>query len=518
MDKYKFSVKFRLERRKDTNGVIDESNMPILADITFSGKRVWYYTGHRIAANQWIDKNVAGERVQQAKRNNFNKDGESATDINAKLRRITNAVETIFNRMRANDIVPTPKTLREELKKELDEDAPAAHKTLFAYFEQYIDEVSKLRHWSKGCKTKYNTILRHVKGFAKGNVYFEDVNKTFMADFVEYLNTKCDKRNSSVDKDIDFFKTFLNWATDEGYNKNLDYQRFKTSLPKSTGKENILALTIKQFEHLFQMEINVPHLERVRDVFCFCCATSLRYSDAKNFRWSNIKTNENGTEYIDITTQKTRDHLLIPLIKPAKEIINKYIAGKDVDEFVLPVISNQKYNAYLKDLGKLAGFDAPQTKVYFKGAERYEETQPFYQVMTSHVARKTFVTLGLAYGIPPHIISQCTGHHSDAMMQKYIRQFTLDEASNQMAKLDAAFTESKTIFDYNATDAEISALGISNPATYKQSVADNPKMAAEHVAILLKNRGDKVKMIEYMETLPQEIKDAAMMAVIISGM
>lgn len=117
MDKYKFSVKFRLERRKDTNGVIDESNMPILADITFSGKRVWYYTGHRIAANQWIDKNVAGERVQQVKRNNFNKDGESATDINAKLRRITNAVETIFNRMRANDIVPTPKTLREELKK-----------------------------------------------------------------------------------------------------------------------------------------------------------------------------------------------------------------------------------------------------------------------------------------------------------------------------------------------------------------------------------------------------------------
>ena len=78
MDKYKHRVSFRLEKRKDKNGNFPEE-MPINADITFGGKRIWYYSGYRIAPGKW------DEKTQRVKRNNFNSDDISASDINQRL-------------------------------------------------------------------------------------------------------------------------------------------------------------------------------------------------------------------------------------------------------------------------------------------------------------------------------------------------------------------------------------------------------------------------------------------------
>jgi hypothetical protein len=87
----------------------------------------------------------------------------------------------------------------------------------------------------------------------------------------------------------------------------------------------------------------------------------------------------------------------------------------------LPVISNEKMNARLKDLGKLAGFDTPTRLVYFQGNTRHEEIFPKWQLMTTHVARRTFVVNALRLGIPPEVIMRWTGHSSFEAMKPYMK-------------------------------------------------------------------------------------------------
>ena len=110
MDKYKHRVNFRLERRKDKIG-----DLPINADITFGGKRIWYYTGYRTAESKW------DSQTQRVKRNSFNDTGDSATDINQRLVKIESAVDIAFNQLALRGEDATPTTLREELKQTLDE-------------------------------------------------------------------------------------------------------------------------------------------------------------------------------------------------------------------------------------------------------------------------------------------------------------------------------------------------------------------------------------------------------------
>lgn len=102
-------------------------------------------------------------------------------------------------------------------------------------------------------------------------------------------------------------------------------------------------------------------MERVRDVFLFCCFTSLRYSDVRNLKRSDIKP-----DHIEVTTVKTADSLIIELNDHSKAILEKY---KDVhfeNHMALPVISNQKMNDYLKELGELAEINEPVRETYYK--------------------------------------------------------------------------------------------------------------------------------------------------------
>mgnify|MGYP004443229385 CR=1 FL=1 len=422
MNKVKFTIKFRLEQRKSADGQVIMENVPVIANITFCGKRLIYFTGQRINATQWCDDK------EEVKRNNFNKAGESASEINARLRQIRTAVDVVFTRLAATDVIPTPNNVREMLKNELGK-ATISRKSFMEYYEQFINEAGTLRQWSKPTYKKYFTIRQHLQAYQRTSFYFEDVTKSFMRGFVEYL-VNLGLRNDVVLKYIVQFNSFMTWATDEGHNKNLEYQHFKPTLKTTTDKIHKFALSEGELQMLFTMEINKPYLQRVRDVFCFCCATGLRYSDARALRWCDIK---NG--YIDFTTQKTSEHLQIPLTEMSNAIIARYESTKDVFEYVLPVISNQKYNKYLKELGQLAGMNETHHEVFFSGSERKEDTFQRWQKLSSHVARRTFVTLAVSRGIPGEVIRSMTGHHSTAVMDKYVK-LNLAEKTQQMEKMN----------------------------------------------------------------------------------
>ena len=156
-------------------------------------------------------------------------------------------------------------------------------------------------------------------------------------------------------------------------------------------------------------------LERVRDVFCFCCFTSLRYSDVANLKKQNVFPG-----YIQITTVKTADTLKIELNKYASSILKKYKRQSFPRERVLPVLSNQRMNEYLKEMAEIIGLNSPETVTYYKGNERIDEVYPKWQLIGTHTGRRTFICNALMLGIAPQIVMKWTGHSDYKAMKPYI--------------------------------------------------------------------------------------------------
>jgi len=143
--------------------------------------------------------------------------------------------------------------------------------------------------------------------------------------------------------------------------------------------------------------------------------TGLRYSDVFNLKRSDIKDN-----HIEVTTVKTADNLIIELNNHSKAILDKY---KDVafeDNKALPVISNQRMNDYLKELGELAGINEPVRETYYKGNQRIDEVTPKYALLGTHAGRRTFICNALSLGIAPQVVMKWTGHSDYKAMKPYI--------------------------------------------------------------------------------------------------
>ena len=235
-----------------------------------------------------------------------------------------------------------------------------------------------------------------------------------MKDYVDFLRKK-DMRNSSVSKQIVFLKWFLRWCTKKGYCHNTAYEDFNPKL-KSAPKK-VIFLTNDELNKLKTVEIphNKQYLERVRDVFLFCCFSGLRYSDVYNLKRSDVKP-----DHIEITTVKTADSLIIELNNHSKAILEKY---KDIhfeDHKALPVISNQKMNVYLKELGELAEINDPVRETFYKGSKRIDIVTPKCALLGTHAGRRTFICNALALGIPAQVVMKWTGHSDYKAMKPYI--------------------------------------------------------------------------------------------------
>jgi integrase len=210
-------------------------------------------------------------------------------------------------------------------------------------------------------------------------------------------------------KNIKIVKGFLNYATDRGYNRNLEFRKFK--LTEKDG--DVIFLTFDELMKVFKVELKEQRLQRVRDIFCLSCFTGLRYSDVTRIKPENIV---NGS--IIIRSQKTRDTLTIPLNSFAKEILGKY---EDTADTCLPKMSIQKLNDYLKEVGKFANLNSPLTVTRYRGAEKIETTKPKYEFLTSHIARKTFVTNSLYFGMKTEILMDITGHKTHSAFKRYYK-------------------------------------------------------------------------------------------------
>ncbi|MBP5535223.1 MAG: hypothetical protein J6X62_00355 [Bacteroidales bacterium] len=127
--------------------------------------------------------------------------------------------------------------------------------------------------------------------------------------------------------------------------------------------------------------------------------------------------------YISVVTQKTTDGLRIELNDFSRAILAKYSDFQKESHHgkALPVITNQKMNEALKDIGKAVGIDTPIRIVWYAGSDRREEVHPKLELLTTHCARRTFVVNALRLGIPAEVIMKWTGHSDFSAMKPYIK-------------------------------------------------------------------------------------------------
>lgn len=425
----KRNIIFTLESRKK-DGVLITENVPIRMRVNFASKRIEFTTGYRIDATKWdTDK-------QRVKNGCSNKLKQSASEINASLLKYYTEIQSIFKRFEVEDVMPTPEQIKEAfnaLHKPVSEEPKPKKEALpcdfFQVFDDFVEDCGRQNNWTDSTYEKFAAVKNHLTNFREG-LTFEFFDERGLNDYVGYLRDVKEMRNTTIGKQLSFLKWFLRWAFKKGVHQNNAYDSYKPKL-KSTQKK-IIFLTWDELNRLreFKIPSNKQALERVRDVFLFQCFTGLRYSDVFNLRRSDIKG-----DHIEVTTVKTSDSLIIELNNHSKAILDKY---KDVpfeNDKVLPVITNQKMNDYLKELAELAGIDEPIRQTYYKGNERIDDVTPKYALLGTHAGRRTFICNALALGIPPQVVMKWTGHSDYKAMKPYI-DIADDIKANAMSKFN----------------------------------------------------------------------------------
>lgn len=403
-------IKFLLHKRKAG----DTQNLSIRMRVTLRGQRpLDFPTGHNIDLKDWNADNQCAL-----------KSAIEAADINRTIDEWKAIMNEVFARYELLEKrVPTLGEIKDLFndmvgrKTKTNESLADPNLDLFQVFDLFTETMGMQNQWTKSTFEKFAAIKSHLHDFDP-NLSFPGINESKMQAYLSYLEKK-GLRNTTIAKNLAFVRWFLRWAHKKGYYNGDMQDTFKPKLKGTDGNsKEIIYLTqdeIKILENHQFLPMQAA-LERVRDVFLFCCFTGLRYSDVAKLKRSDIKDG-----FIVVVTKKTVDGLRIELNKHSQAILDKYKDMKFPKDLALPIISNVKMNARLKILGQVCGIDEPTRIVYFQGGVRHEEVFPKWALLTTHCGRRTFVVTALQLGIPSEVIMKWTGHNDFSAMKPYVK-------------------------------------------------------------------------------------------------
>lgn len=417
---FKRSISFRLKGRTRSDGTA-----LIMVRATWCGYRHEFSSTHFISPAQWntaVQKAVGGT----------NSEGVPVSKINSDLATLRGYLEEIFNRYEfINKEPPTVNELKilfEDMtgRASIEEVGEALFVDTLTAFDRFLSANSPT--WEHSTLVGYQAIKTHVNELF-GTMDIEEVAASDVDKFQSYLlNKGC--KNTYTRRATNKFKTFLRWCSRSGLYRGVAHEAPQTKL-KGVNNKEVIVLTPQELEKIINATFTEKqrYLERVRDVLLFACFTGLRYSDIQTLTPANI----HGS-MLDLVTKKTSDHLTIDLNKMALEIIDKY-KDEQEDGKLLPTISNQRANQYLKELGQLLGLDTPTQITYYNKDGRQVETLPKHELITTHIGRRTFISNALSLGVPVTTVMAWTGHKDYQVMKPYIK--LIDKAKRkQMGLLD----------------------------------------------------------------------------------
>lgn len=381
----------------------------VIIRVSYGGCRVELYSGITLQPKQWSENR---ERVKQG----CVVDGTEYNVLNDTLDEQEKFVRDYFNNSATRSVPVSLKDLKERFNHKFKKSEQEQSDEFFFMFDKFREETSELKGWQKDRKEMFQRLENKVRDF-KPDIKFSDLSISTMDAFKVYLSQTM--YNDALSKHLTYFKQFITWCRKKGCQVHEEYFNYEPRLPKA--KKAVRYLTLEELDTIFNLKIiGKDGLERVRDIFVFQCYTALRVSDVQKLKHENITQNDSGDYYIDILTEKDDDRVKYRLAKRAAIIYNKYKKYKYENDLVFPVISPQKYNEHLKELGKAAKLKGEWIDYEYRLNEKVIIKTP-KQDLSTHTARRTFIVSAMNEGIPLDTIALLTSHSDVKAMKPYIK-------------------------------------------------------------------------------------------------
>ena len=270
--------------------------------------------------------------------------------------------------------------------------------------------------------TKSPLLLRNIDEYIldtyhKENLPLETVDYPDVEGLNTYIQTAYSCHNNGAVNLLCCLKNFLLYAVRNEWIEKNPFRYYKMKIDKTNVK---VPLTKAELDLLLKWPMPNERLDRIRDVFCFCALTGLAFTDVDHLRREHFTTDEEGQLWIHKPREKTSVMSRVPVLPQAAALLEKYRddANCRARGKLLPVPSNTKMNAYLKEIADICQIP---------------------KHLTTHLARHTFATLAIEYGMPIDIIAKILGHTNTNMTRRYAK---ISEAniSREMRRIGKVLT------------------------------------------------------------------------------
>jgi len=404
MSNTKFNLLFYLKKPKNNHC----AGVQVYLRITVAGKRSEVFTGLACSPEVWNRKSGRQDGKKEEVRIFNSHLDHLQSKVYESHRLLVNAGEEITS------VNIKRLLLSQEIKR----------RTLLDCIKIHNQKMKALigREYAIGTLKRFQVLENHVSDFIREKYQMTDINikyvdRQFIADFDFYLRVNKCANNTT----IKYLKNLGKILRIAFAFKWIDCDPLMGYKLKSRSVERAF-LSKAELKQIMKVEIHVPRLMQVKDVFVFCCFTGLAYSDVEKLKHSQIQTGVDGKKWIHMKRTKTSTRLAIPILPPALAIIEKY-ADEPIcllKNKVLPVLSNQKMNEYLKEIAKICNIKKP---------------------LSTHIARHTFATtVALVNGVPIESVSKLLGHTNIKTTQIYAKVVD-NKLSEDMANLEIRLAE-----------------------------------------------------------------------------
>lgn len=378
--------------RKDTNS---ESQLhPIYLRLQSNGKRKAISIRKKVRVE---DFDPDTQRIVK---------GSNREHINLSLSSISRKLERLAYQ-RYDDEVLSLADIIDELRDE------KANTTIGDIFSEHNDKMKSLigKEYANGTHVKFTAGLNHLKKYMKADYNTNDVLcREINAEFVEgldyYFRNVADCSHNTTVKHMRAFKKIVLIAKRRGLTTGDPYRNYSKTIKRKTPT----FLTDGELSKVRESRFDIERLENVRQLFLLACYTGLSYGDLMKLNKDDLIEEDDGQWFIVQPRTKTNEPCMVMILDKARDLLVKYLSGD------LSKISNQKFNAYLKEVADLCGIT---------------------KHLTVHVARHTFATtVTLSKGVPLETVQHMMGHKDLRSTQHYARVNT-SKVKFEMSKINS---------------------------------------------------------------------------------
>ena len=363
---------------------------PILLRITVDGLKTEISTGLSAKPKDWNNK-----------RNTVKGKSAEATEINKALDIIRAKALKTYNELIQMEMPVTAEIIKLKMKGQ-EQEVKSLLQAIIYHNENLKSKIGI--EATLATLSKYETLKKKVTAFIqyqfkRNDIFLKELNHKFVVDFELYLKTIEKITHNPTIKHIQFLKKIIHLSIANGWIDKNPFANFRCSL-KDVERGYLTADELARIE---AVTTSISRLEKLRDVFVFCCYTGLAYSDVHKLSSNHLLNGVDGKKWIVIHRTKTQTRSPIPLLPVALEILTKYSTNAELQkkDRLLPVLSNQKANSYLKELADISKVE---------------------RNLTFHLARHTFATtVTLANGVPIETVSKMLGHTNLKTTQIYAK-------------------------------------------------------------------------------------------------